>query len=168
MCTETTNSLVNLGNLSKPANTLRKKIADATGGIFKPWQIKRVAKAEANLIRAQGEIEVSEVMRRAMQRFLDEETEKQKNIETITVKALPDFKENSAPENMDDDWITNFFDKCRIVSNEGMQYLWAKVLAGEANEPGKYSRRTVNFLSEIDKQDADCFMKLCSFVIKSI
>ena len=38
-------SLVNLGKLSKPANTLIKKVSDAVGGIFAPYQITRVAKA---------------------------------------------------------------------------------------------------------------------------
>jgi hypothetical protein len=35
-----------------------------------------------------------------------------------------------------------------------MQNLWAQVLAGEANSPGTYSKRTVNFLSSLDKKDA--------------
>ena len=34
---------------------------------------------------------------------------------------------------MEEDWIANFFDKCRIVSDSEMQSLWARVLAGEAN-----------------------------------
>jgi hypothetical protein len=41
------NSLINLGDLSKPANTLVEKISDAIGGIFRPYQIRRIAQAEA-------------------------------------------------------------------------------------------------------------------------
>jgi hypothetical protein len=50
-------SLVNLGELSKPADTLIKKVSSAIGGVFEPWQIKRVAKAkaEASLIKAEAE-----------------------------------------------------------------------------------------------------------------
>ena len=65
---------------------------------------------------------------------------------------------------MGNDWITNFFDKCRIVSDEEMQSLWAKVLAGEANSPGTYSKRTVNLLGSLDKTDAELFTSLCGFV----
>jgi hypothetical protein len=36
-------SEVNLGELSKPADTLIKKVSSAVGGVFEPWQIKRVA-----------------------------------------------------------------------------------------------------------------------------
>jgi hypothetical protein len=41
------NSLVNLGDLTKPATVLVEKISDAICGAFLPYQIKRVAKAEA-------------------------------------------------------------------------------------------------------------------------
>ncbi len=44
-----------------------------------------------------------------------------------------------------------------------MQSLWAKILAGEANSPGKYTKRPVNFLSSIDKSDAMLFTELCGF-----
>jgi hypothetical protein len=64
---------------------------------------------------------------------------------------------------MEDDWVTNFFDKSRIVSDSDMQELWARVLAGEANSPGTYSKRTVNFLGDLDKGDAELFSALCSF-----
>jgi hypothetical protein len=36
-------------------------------------------------------------------------------------------------------------------------------LAGEANAPGTYSKRTVNFLADLDKIDAELFTKLCAF-----
>jgi hypothetical protein len=41
-------SLINLGELSKPATVLIEKIAEATGGIFRPFQIRRIAQAEAD------------------------------------------------------------------------------------------------------------------------
>jgi hypothetical protein len=159
------NSIVNLGNLSEPANTLIKKISNAVGGIFKPYQIKRVAKAEAEavLIKAQAEIQITDLKLRAMHRFVEEEANHQKNIEEITAKALPQLKGNSDPSIIEDDWIVNFFDKCRLISDEEIQGLWSRVLAGEANSPGTYSKRTVNFLSDLDKRDAELFTNLCGF-----
>ncbi|MCA1623049.1 MAG: DUF2806 domain-containing protein [Acidobacteria bacterium] len=64
---------------------------------------------------------------------------------------------------IEDDWIANFFDKCRIVSDKEMKSLWSKVLAGEANNPNSFSKRTVNFLASLDKSDAELFTSLCSF-----
>lgn len=159
------NPLVKLGDLTKPATVLIEKISDAVGGIFKPYQIVRVAKAEAEAerIRAESQIQVTDLHRRAMHRFLKEEAKRQSNIEDITLKALPHLKEDSSPQNVEDDWITNFFDKCRIVSDDDMQKLWSRVLAGEANSPGAFSRKTVNLLADLDKGDAELFMRLCSF-----
>jgi hypothetical protein len=150
------NSLVNLGELSKPATVLVEKISEAVGGVFKPYQIRRIARAEADAerIRAQTEIEVSDLQRRAVQRWLTEEGKKQENIEAITSKALPDVGDSAQPQLIEDDWITNFFDKARLISNDAMQALWSKVLAGEANDPGTYSKRTVNYLASLDSEDA--------------
>ncbi len=46
-----------------------------------------------------------------------------------------------------------------------MQILWSKILAGEANKPGSYSKRTANIVSSLEKSDAHLFTNLCSFAI---
>ena len=157
---------ISLVNLSKAADTLIKKVSSAIGGICEPWQIKRIAiaEAEAALIKAKSDIEITDLQRRAMHRFFEEEALRQQNMEKITEKALPLLIEGSDPSEMEDDWITNFFDKSRIISDEEMQSLWSRVLAGEANAPGTYSKRTVNFLSDLDKKDAELFQVLCRFI----
>ena len=144
---DTSNSLVNMSGLTKPADTLIKKVSGAVGGWFAPYQIRRVAKAEAEaaLIKAQSEIEITDLHRRAAHRFIEEEAQRQKNMEDITDKALPQLNEYAKPEFMDNDWLANFFDKCRIVSDDEMQRLWSLVLAGEANAPGSYSKRDGQF-----------------------
>lgn len=161
----TKNPIISLGELSKPATVLIEKISEAVGGLFKPYQVIRVAKAEAEAerIRAEGQIQISDLHRRAFYRWLDEEAKKQRNIEDITRQALPELKEESQPDKIENDWIANFFDKCRLISDSEMQQLWSRVLAGEANAPGTYSKRTVNFLSSLDKSDAALFTELCSF-----
>ena len=165
MSKKISSSVVDLTGISKPADTLIKKVSNAVGGLFVPYQIKRVAKAEteAAMIKAQSDIEITDLHRRAMHRWIDEEARRQKNMEDITNKALSQLNKEANPDSMEDDWITNFFDKSRIVSDDEMQTLWSRVLAGEANTPGTYSKRTVRFLSDLDKTDADLFSKLCGF-----
>ncbi len=161
---EGSTSLINIGELSKPATVLVEKISDAVGGIFKPYQIVRVAKAEAQAdrVRAEGQIEISDLQRRAFHRFLQEEGKKQKTIEDITQKALPLLNEHSKPNELEDDWITHFFDRCRLISDDQMQSLWSRILAGEANSPGHYSKRTLSVLSDLDQSDSQLFTQLCS------
>ena len=75
-------SLINLGDLSKPANTLIKKISAAIGGLYKPFQIRRVAQAEADSdkIQAAAQIEITKLQHRAISRLFAEEAKKQHNI----------------------------------------------------------------------------------------
>ena len=159
------NSLVNIGDLAKPVTALIEKIADATGVLYEPRRIRKRAKAEseAELIKAETQIGITILQRRALSRFVQEEGKKQENIEDITEEAIPLLNENSTPENIEDDWMANFFDKCRIVSDKEMKSIWSKVLAGEANTPNSFSKRTVNLLASLDKSDAELFTSLCGF-----
>jgi Protein of unknown function (DUF2806) len=158
------NSLAKL-DLTKPASLLIEKISDAVGGVFKPYQIVRVAKAEAEaeLVRAESQIQVTDLQGRAMHRFVEEEAKRQSNIEEITQQAIPLLEDKAEPQKVTDDWITNFFDKCRIIADGDMQKLWSKVLAGEANAPGTFVKRTINLLADLDKDDAELFTQLCGF-----
>src|SRR5271154_6837410 len=47
-----------------------------------------------------------------------------------------------------------------------MQALWARILAGEANSPGRFSKRTVDLLASLDKSDAALFSGLCGFAVE--
>ena len=158
-----------LGGLTNPATMLIEKVSNALGRHFDPSQTVRMAEAEAkaNRIRAISEaetdIEVAELRHRAAERFIYEEMKKQSNMEDITQKAIPHLTENAEPEKIEDDWIANFFEKIRIVSDEQMQELWAQILAGEGNSPGSFSRKTVNLLADLDKRDASLFANLCRF-----
>ena len=158
-------ALISLGELSRPATVLIEKVSDAVGGIAKPWQIKRTARAEADaeVIRAEARIQISEIERRALERMVREEGQKQENIESITAKAIPHLRDEARPEGVEKDWLSNFFDRCRLTSDEEMQTLWARILAGEANAPGSYSKKTIEVVNTLDKRDANLFMKLCTF-----
>jgi hypothetical protein len=160
-------SLVNLGDFAKPANTLIERCSDAVGGLFAPHQIRRIARAQADADKtdAKAQIEISNLQRRAVRRWIAEEGRKQQNMEAILQKALPDVKNDAKPEAVNEDWLTNFFDKGRLISDEQMQLLWGRILAGEANAPGQFSKKTVNLVASLDKEDAITFSSLCRFVM---
>jgi hypothetical protein len=158
-------SVMNIGDLAKPATALIEKIAGAIGVYWEPHQIRRVAQANADaaLIKANAEIDITDIATRAMRRWVQEQVRYQENIESITSLAIPSLKTDSNPSEVDDDWIVHFFEKCRLVSDTDMQALWARILAGEANEPESFSKRTIDALSVLDKHDAELFQKLCRF-----
>lgn len=159
------NSLIDIGKLAEPAKVLIEKISDAVGWVAKPYQIKRVAQAEAEAekIKAVAQIEITEIQNRGLVRMIQIEGKKQENIEQITSKAFNDLKPDAKPNEIENDWMANFFDKCDTVSDAEMQSLWAKILSGEANKPGSYSKRTVNNIASLEKNEANQFTSLCRF-----
>ena len=158
-------SLINLGELSKPATVLVEKVCNAVGIVFEPTRIVRKAKAEASaeIIKTNASIEIRDIERRAIDRFIQQETRKQENIESITFQAVKNLPSDAQVESLDEDWIAHFFKHCETVSDKEMQSLWARLLAGEASKPSTFSKRTVQFISAIDKKDAELFTQFCQF-----
>ncbi|MBR7783994.1 DUF2806 domain-containing protein [Undibacterium luofuense] len=145
---------------------LIKNISKAIGGIFEPVQMQRIAKAEVAvaMIRAEGKIALSEIEERAIERLLRQEARKQEIIEKIVSEALKDLPDHSNPAEIEEDWLAYFFKNCDTVSDNEMQSLWAKMLVGEATSPGTFSKRTIDFVRSVEKEDAHLFTNLCRFV----
>ena len=159
-------SIVNMSELTKPATVLIERVSDAVGCLYEPTKVKRLARAEAEaaLIRAESDLQIGDMKRRAIRRWLHEEEMHQSNIEAQVAKAIPLLNDQAKPDSLDDDWIAHFFARSRIVKDSDMQELWARVLAGEANSPGLFSKRTINLLSELEQDDAKLFTSLNRFV----
>jgi len=88
------------------------------------------------------------------------------HMESITEAALPHLNAHADPGSMDNDWLVNFFDKGRKISDNEMQYIRARILSGEANAPGSFSRRTINCVAELNQPEAELFTSLCGFVVQ--
>jgi hypothetical protein len=73
--------------------------------------------------------------------MLEEEGQRQENIKNITVKAISKLDVASKPEELEKDWVSYFFSKSRLTSDEEMQSLWASILAGQVNRPASFSKR---------------------------
>lgn len=159
------NSIINLGDLAKPATVLIEKVSNAVGVLYEPRRIRKRAEAEAEAekIKALAGIELSEIQQRGIERFIQQEARKQDNIESITAQAATALPSNANTENLDEDWVAHFFDRCENVSDKEMQSLWSSLLVGEATKPGTYSKRTVDFVASMDKKDAELFTKFCQF-----
>ena len=165
------NPLVNLEGLTKPVSdvaiALIDKIGGATGIVYEPTRIKRRAKAEAKAakIQAESEIEITDIHRRAAQRWIEEEAQRQESIENTITKAVPQLNEDADPNAIEDDWIIKFFDKCRLVTDDKVQDLWASILAGEANRAGSYSPKTLTTLADMNQKSLTLFNAFCSLCI---
>jgi hypothetical protein len=117
------------------------------GGEIEVWQ----KPADNTLI-----LDNTSVDQRVAGRLDYQERKRQNNIEKVTTVAATELlSETTVPtEPPDDDWITRFFSYSQDVSSQQMQELWGRILAGEVKKPGSYSLRTLDFVKNITKSDA--------------
>ncbi|MFZ7131930.1 MAG: DUF2806 domain-containing protein [Eubacteriales bacterium] len=153
-----------LGKIAEPVNTVVQKISSATGILYEPVHIRKLAKAEADAKLIQLETllglsrsEAVSIMRRELIRF--------ENYQGILDKALPLIGTNSDdsfPSDVDADWLRLHYEKSSICSDEEMQLLWAKILAGEFSKPNSFSKQALVIVEQLGKEDAFSFTKFCS------
>jgi hypothetical protein len=95
----------------------------------------------------------------------------QTNREAVSAAMLEDLRSgkesaNSIPEDavelIDDDWLNVFERYAEDASSDRMQKLWGRVLSGEIRKPGRFSMRTLRFLSEFSQADALIFENFCN------
>ena len=140
-------------------------IVDVAQAKKKASLIEEEAKGKRRLVKERFKYEKNEkkLVHRAMNRATAIEIRKQQNLESIVAKSIPELKDNAEPQRIDNDWMANFSDRALIFSDELMQRLFAKLLAGEANSPGTFSRRTVDIVSQLEKHEAESFRTLCRY-----
>lgn len=146
------------------ANSVKENF-QITGGIdYKAEKIyisspkEIIAKPEDLEISIPEELELSE---RTTNRMDFQQNKRQLNIETVTAFAADELINEPPIDNnpIDEDWTTRFFNIVEDISNEEMQILWGKILAGEITHPKSYSLRTLEILKNISKEEAEVFMK---------
>jgi hypothetical protein len=76
-------------------------------------------------------------------------------------KALPPAAEGGSP---DPDFVSRLLSDAADFCDPDVQVLWARILAGEVNSPGSFSRRTLSVLRDLDSQNAQTFEQLLPFV----
>lgn len=175
--------------LAQPLQKLIKTVAIGVGKVYEPTYIRRMAKAKADEIQIisdsinknialpihyeDGSIcitaeDANELARRAQNRALYQEMKKQQNIESVIGKAYDELSTVSEVSDtpVDSDWVSEFFDNVANVSNEKMQILWGKLLAGEIKQPGSFSLRTLSTLKNMSQIDADFFNDIIPYILK--
>ena len=94
-----------------------------------------------------------------------QEAKKQQNIEGITSFAAEELRNESpvTDEPVDEAWSSRFFKYAEDISDEEMQTIWGKILAGEIKQPNTYSVRTLEVLRNLSKQEATIFSNAANY-----
>ncbi|MDF7774444.1 DUF2806 domain-containing protein [Sphingomonas sp. AOB5] len=113
----------------------------------------------------------SDIVRRAVETLVRKEYRRQDNREAVVSESILLLKEsisentasNITPEELDDDWLNIFERYIEDASTDRMRSVWSRVLSGEIRKPGRFSVRTLRFLSEFSQADAILFESIASF-----
>lgn len=168
------NTLIELVNQTMPIVAsspvlikLIKSVENVIKTLYAPTLTLKNGKAEVDVevYRKQKNNELLET-----QTFTLYEINKLKNFINSANFASEELLRTEAQEtndNIDFDWIMRFFDAVGNVSNEELQKLWGKVLAGEIKQPGTCSLRTMDIIHNMSSKEAKIYSKLCKFVLIS-
>lgn len=90
---------------------------------------------------------------------------KANNFLTVAKKAdnyYRKYPKSDSSSTYDFDWFVRFFEAVGNISDDEMQNLWAKILAGEIARPSTFSLKTIDVMRNLSKRDAELFIKVCS------
>lgn len=163
----------------KPLEKLLDVVSNAVGALCAPWQTKRVARAEAEADRIKAIESAKTVallaenseryiaLSNIEKRVIAKEEKRQKNIENVLLVSAQALKDEPvvSEEPVNPDWATRFFDIAQDISDDAMQDLWGRILAGEVKRPQSYSLRTLEALRNITREEAELFEKAAQYVL---
>ena len=166
----------NLAGLSKPLTKLIEVIASGCNWIAQPYQIKRLANANAYASSIQSKEEFKQGLRNSLLEYTQRsilsvrENRQVENLANIINYAEQELqaidKINDTP--VSPEWSSRFFDYAQNIYEEEAQIVWAKILAQETASPGKFFKRTLDILHNIEPFEAKWFVELCQFVLDDI
>jgi hypothetical protein len=157
---------IDVGKLSEPLSKLIEATRAAIGTVYEPTHIRRIAKARADALIISDE-GLSELGRRAANRVASQELRRQEVIDRVVEKAMAELPDRVSASPVDPGWVTRFFADCQDVSDEGLQAIWAKILAAEVADPGACSRQTLSILKELSPDDAAMFSRMARYAIRT-
>lgn len=88
------------------------------------------------------------------------------NLTGVVAFASSKIQPDSEANIISSDWLNHFKDYAEKASTSDVQCIWGKILAGEINRPGSFSKRTLSILNDMNAKEADNFNKLCSICVK--
>ncbi len=174
---------------NEPICKLIDAMQKGAGVLYEPHHLKKMANAKAYAIDKIGDairrnsdlpivyqgkdtdlcIDISDansLVERTKHRILFRETRKQQNLDSIASKTFIQLEDKTDcdTEPVNQDWMVRFINAAQDVSDDELQNLWSKILAGEIIKPKSCSFRTLEILKNMSKDEFDMFLKICPFI----
>lgn len=158
-------SFIKFDGVSDVANNVINKISSAIS-----WCVNRETPekiAVNNYIKEIKQCSYDPITKAALISNTSKIIKEYSNQVNIVKRAIDMITCDKHINDVDDDWISVFMDKAKTVSNEDIQMIWAKILAGEMEKPGAYSLRTLDVMRNLSKSEAECFQKVSKLAFES-
>lgn len=166
------------------------KLLETVDKFTGPWNKRRQNKADQeaeqkkidmirnnpdmDIVYVNGEMNVRRrdpvaLAERAQQRELADSIRQQENLEDILELAAGEGEEQEdvSDKPVDEDWITRFFSIAKDINSDEMKIIWAKILAGEIKQPGRFSLRLLDTLRNLSTEEAQIFRRVIPFLIQN-
>jgi hypothetical protein len=146
-----------------------RRISDALGEVDTPGMEIHYKDGVLCMVKRNSDVSPSEPRDRIQARVEFVEQRRQRNIEEITSAAAAHLLdvEDLSDEPPDDDWIARFFAGAQDISNEQMQEVWARILAGEIQKPRTFSLRALELVRDLTAEESLLFGEAAKFAVKS-
>ena len=107
-----------------------------------------------------------QLIQRSNYRLQYQQARKEHNIESVIGKTVLELEDKTveSTDDVDEDWLNRFFNIVEDVSDEQLQSLWSRILAGEILQPHSYSLRLLEFLRNISKDELELILKIMPFI----
>ena len=136
-------------NLAKAAETVKKVFYSPARQVRGMIDAEKLAKSEGYIVKwRRGN--AAAVVRQTMSEMTSDNPHE--NAEKL--------------RNLSPDWAVHVREGIENTSEPYMQSLWAKILGGEAEHPGSFSKQTISIVKNMSKEDALMFTRFCQFAWK--
>ncbi|SHN56658.1 Protein of unknown function [Butyrivibrio hungatei DSM 14810] len=157
-------SLFNFDGASDVVNNLINKLASATGWIVNHDTAHRIAQKTFIKDIQNSDIDpVSKALLISQSGKIIRERTNQHNTLSIAINSIT---KADKIEDVDNDWIVQFMESVKNISDVEFQKVWALIFASECSKPGSVPKSLLFVLQRMDKNDAELFVRFSSLVVK--
>lgn len=151
--------------LADVCNNLINKFSEVAGWVMEPKGKRKDFEDAIESYKAsiESDTNLSPLMKSALISKARKTLKEYCNINDILTIAMKQVNESAQPDQIDDDWVSYFYDHAKNVNRDDAKILWGKILSEECDNPGTISKQLIHTLSIMCNRQAETFSKLLSF-----
>ena len=85
------------------------------------------------------------------------------NVQSIVDKSIEELKNNPINQPLSREFLLNYIEESKTISEHDIQNIWVKLLVQEASEKDSVSKRTLDIIKNLKPSEAHLFEKVASY-----